>query len=78
MDNAGFDELGPYYWSPMLPSYDDLVGGMATALIEDGWFDGATLGIIAIDSELSQRVYGRAVRPPAVCSRSGSGLLQHH
>ena len=63
VDNAGFDELAPYYWSPMLPSYDDLVGGMATALIEDGWFDGATLGIIAIDSELSQRVYDEQFAP---------------
>ena len=63
VDNAGFDELAPYYWSPMLPSYDDLVGGLATGLIDDGWFDGATLGIIAIDSELSQRVYDEQFAP---------------
>ncbi len=63
VDNAGFEELSPYYWSPMLPSYDDLVGGLATGLIDDGWFDGATLGIIAIDSELSQRVYDEQFAP---------------
>ena len=63
VDNAGFEELAPYYWSPMLPSYDDLVGGMATGLIEDGWFDSATLGVIAIDSDLSQRVYDEQFAP---------------
>ena len=63
VDNAGFEDLAPYYWSPLLPSYDDLVGGLAAGLIEDGWFDGATLGVIAIDSELSQRVYDEQFAP---------------
>ena len=63
VDNAGFEELAPYYWSPILPSYDDLVGGLAAGLIDDGWFDGATLGVIAIDSELSQRVYEQQFLP---------------
>ena len=63
VDNAGFADLAPYYWSPLLPSYDDLVGGLAEALIQEGWFDGATLGIIAIDSELSQRVYDEQFAP---------------
>lgn len=63
VDNAGFEELAPYYWSPLLPSYDDLVGGLAAGLIEEGWFDGATLGIVAIDSELSQRVYDEQFAP---------------
>ena len=63
VDNAGFEELAPYYWSPLLPSYDDLVGGLATGLIEEGWFDGATLGIIAIDTELSQRVFDQQFAP---------------
>jgi hypothetical protein len=63
VDNAGFEELAPYYWSPILPSYDDLVGGLAAGLIDDGWFDEATLGIIAIDSELSQRVYDEQFAP---------------
>ena len=63
VDNAGFEALAPYYWSPILPSYDDLVGGLAAGLIEDGWFDGATLGVIAIESELSERVYNQQFVP---------------
>ena len=63
VDEAGFEELAPYYWSPLLPSYDDLVSGLASALIEEGWFDGATLGVIAIDSELSRRVYDQQFAP---------------
>ena len=63
VDSAGFEELAPYYWSPLLPSYDDLVGGLAAALIEEGWFSGGTLGVIAIDSELSERVYAQQFVP---------------
>lgn len=63
VDEAGFEELAPYYWSPLLPSYDDLVNGLASGLIDDGWFDGATVGVIAIDSELSQRVYEQHFAP---------------
>ena len=63
VDNAGFEALAPYYWSPIFPSYDDLVGGLAAGLIEDGWFDGATLGVIAIESELSERVYNQQFVP---------------
>ena len=63
VDVAGFEELAPYYWSPLLPTYDDLVGGMAAALIEEGWFESATLGVIAIDSELSERVYDQQFLP---------------
>ena len=63
VDNEGFEALAPYYWSPILPSYDDLVGGLAAGLIEDGWFDGATLGVIAIESELSERVYNQQFVP---------------
>ena len=63
VDVAGFEELAPYYWSPLLPTYDDLVGGLAAALIEEGWFTGGTLGVIAIDSELSERVYDQQFAP---------------
>ena len=63
VDNAGFEELAPYYWSPLLPSYDDLVAGLAEGLIEDGWFDGATLGVLAIESGLSDRVYEQQFLP---------------
>ncbi|MCY4492464.1 MAG: hypothetical protein OXB92_01230 [Acidimicrobiaceae bacterium] len=63
VDNAGFEELAPYYWSPLLPAYDDLVAGLAEGLIEDGWFDGATLGVLAIESGLSDRVYEQQFLP---------------
>ncbi len=63
VDNAGFEELAPYYWSPLLPSYDDLVGGLAAALLDEGWFNEGTLGVIAIDSGLSQRVYEEQFSP---------------
>ena len=63
VDNHGFEALAPYYWSPLLPSYDDLVGGLAAGLFDDGWFDGATLGVIAIESELSQRVFDEQFAP---------------
>ena len=63
VDNTGFEELAPYYWSPLLPTYDDLVAGLATRLLSEGWFDGATLGVIAIESELSQRVYEEQFLP---------------
>ena len=63
VDVAGFEDLAPYYWSPLLPTYDDLVGGLAAALIEEGWFTGGTLGVIAIDSELSERVYTQQFLP---------------
>ena len=63
VDKTGFEELAPYYWSPLLPSYDDLVSGLAAGLIEEGWFEGATLGVIAIESKLSQRVYEQQFAP---------------
>ncbi|MGI9623865.1 MAG: hypothetical protein ACR2PK_13590 [Acidimicrobiales bacterium] len=63
IDNVGYEELAPYLWSPFLPSYDDLVSGLADDLLDTGWFDGATLGVIAIDSELSDRVYNEQFRP---------------
>ena len=63
VDNAGFEALAPYYWSPLLPSYDDLVSGLAAGLIADGWFDGATIGVIAIESDLGQRVYEEQFLP---------------
>ncbi len=63
VDNAGFEELAPYYWSPFLPSYDDLVSGLGSDLVASGWFDGGTVGVIAIDSGLSQRVFDEQFAP---------------
>ncbi len=63
VDNVGFDELAPYYWSPFLPTYDDLVAGLGADLVSSGWFDGGTVGVIAIDSDLSERVYEQQLLP---------------
>lgn len=63
VDTAGYDELAPYLWSPFLPTYDDLIKGLAASLIDGGWFDGATVGVIAIQSELSRRVYDEQFLP---------------
>ncbi|MGI9608494.1 MAG: hypothetical protein ACR2P0_20355 [Acidimicrobiales bacterium] len=63
VDNQGYDELAPYLWSPFLPTYDDMTAGMAAALIDGGWFDGGTLGVIAIENQLSQRAYDEQFLP---------------
>jgi ABC-type branched-subunit amino acid transport system substrate-binding protein len=63
VDNAGFDELAPYLWSPFLPSYDNLTAGMASSLTDSGWFASGTVGVISIDSDLSQRAYEQEFAP---------------
>ncbi|MDG1409128.1 MAG: hypothetical protein P8L46_16815 [Acidimicrobiales bacterium] len=63
VDEAGFEELAPYLWSPFLPSYDNLTAGMASSLIDSGWFASGTVGVISIDSGLSQRVYEQEFAP---------------
>ena len=63
VDTKGYEALAPYLWSPFLPNYDDLIKGMAGSLLDSGWFDDATVGVIAIQSELSQRVYDEQFLP---------------
>jgi len=63
IDETGYEKLAPYLWSPFLPSYDDIVSGLAADLIDSGWFEDATVGVIAIDSDLSQRVYDEQFLP---------------
>ena len=63
IDVKGYDDLAPYLWSPFLPTYDDLITGLAASLIDGGWFEDATVGVIAIQSELSQRVYDEQFLP---------------
>jgi len=63
VDDAGFDELAPYLWSPFLPSYDNLTAGMASSLTDSGWFASGTVGVISIDSDLSQRAYEQEFAP---------------
>ncbi|MGI9644554.1 MAG: hypothetical protein ACR2O6_04510, partial [Ilumatobacteraceae bacterium] len=63
VDQAGFDELAPLLWSPFLPGYDDIVGGLADALVAESWFDGVTLGVVGIDSGMNQRAYEEKLLP---------------
>ena len=63
VDDAGFDELAPYLWSPFLPSYDNLTAGMASSLTDSGWFGSGTVGVISIDSDLSRRAYEQEFVP---------------
>jgi ABC-type branched-subunit amino acid transport system substrate-binding protein len=63
VDDVGFEELAPYLWSPFLPSYDNLTAGMASSLIDSGWFASGTVGVISIDSGLSQRAYAQEFAP---------------
>jgi hypothetical protein len=63
MDRSGYAEFAPYLWSPLLPSYDDLLGGLAAALESAGWFEGATVGVIGIDSDMNRRNYAEILEP---------------
>ena len=63
LDQSGFEELAPYYWSPVLPSYEDVIAGLAGDLTESGWFEGATVGVIAIESAINQRAYEQQLLP---------------
>ena len=63
VDEVGYDELSPYLWSPLLPSYDDLIAGLADALEAEGWFEGATVGVVGIDSDMNRRVHGDTLAP---------------
>lgn len=63
MDRSGYAEFAPYLWSPLLPSYDDLLGGLAAALESAGWFEGATVGVIGIDNDMNRRNYAEILEP---------------
>jgi len=76
VDNQGYEELAPYLWSPFLPSYDDLTSGLAAGLIDSGWFDGGTVGVIAIESELSQRAYDEQFLP--VLTNAGVEVVSYN
>ena len=63
VDRAGYEELAPYLWSPLLPSYDQLVGGLADALEAENWYDGAVVGIIGIDNDMNRRINEQVLLP---------------
>lgn len=63
IDGSGFADLAPYLWSPLLPSYDQLLGGLAGALESAGWFDGATVGVVGIENDMNRRIFAEVLQP---------------
>ena len=63
LDDVSIGELEPYLWQPGLPSYDDAIAGMADAMATTDFLDGATLGVVGIDSEQNRRVYDGSLIP---------------
>lgn len=63
VDEAGYQDLAPYLWSPLLPSYDDLVAGLAQALESSDWLDGATVGVVGIDNDMNRRMFDQIMAP---------------
>lgn len=63
IDQVGYDELAPYLWSPLFPSYDTLIEGLADALTANDWLTGASLGVLGIESEMNRRIYENSLLP---------------
>ena len=63
IDQVGYDELAPYLWSPLFPSYDTLIEGLADALTANDWLAGASLGVLGIESEMNRRIYENSLLP---------------
>ena len=63
VDGPGYEDLAPYLWSPLLPSYDRLVGGLAQALEAAGWLNGATIGVVGIDNDMNRRIFDGILQP---------------
>jgi hypothetical protein len=63
VDSAGYAAFAPYLWSPALTPYDTLMGGLIDGLSNVAWFDGATLGIIGADNELSRKAFDEVISP---------------
>ncbi len=63
VDTAGYEQFSPYLWSPALTPYDILMGGLVDGLGSNGWLDGASLGIIGADNELSRKAFDDVIGP---------------
>ena len=70
VDRAGYQDLAPYLWAPLLPSYDDLVAGLAQALESSNWLDGATVGVVGIDNDMNRRMFDQIMAPRLVAARA--------
>ncbi len=63
LDDESIGELSPYLWQPGLPSYGDTIAGMADAMATTDFLDGATLGVVGIDSDQNRRVHDGSLIP---------------
>ena len=63
-DNATYDELSPYLWSPSFPAYDGFVEAFIAALSEQAFFEGRDrVGVVADDSPINRRVVEELATP---------------
>ena len=64
LDQATFDDLTPFVWQPSLPTYDEVLEGLADTLADGGFLgDDAKLGVVGIDNEQNRRVFENALEP---------------
>ena len=63
VDRQGYEELAPFLWSPLLPSYDDLIDGLAEALDTSGWLGGAAVGVVGIQNDMNRRIFEETLQP---------------
>lgn len=54
---SGFEKLAPYLYQPSYPDYGQLIGAQIRDLGETGFFEGATLGIVAIDNPQNREIF---------------------
>lgn len=63
-DDATYDELAPYLWSPSYPSYDGFVRAYITSLADQGFFEGEEqVGVVADDNPINHRVMEELAEP---------------
>jgi hypothetical protein len=64
LDQQSFDDLAPYVWQPSLPTYDEVLEGLAEALAAGDFVtEDTTLGVVGIDHDQNRRVYDNALVP---------------
>lgn len=63
-DQASYDELSPYLWSPSYPEYDGFVRAHIRALRGTDFFAGRDrVGVVAADTEINRRAIERLATP---------------
>lgn len=63
-DQAEFERLAPYLWSPTFPEYGSFLNAQLAALQQGGWLNGASgVAIVSADSEVARRQVDQTVKP---------------